>query len=45
MLLEELNSLKNNTDSMAIANLPYLTAVASESLRIYPIVPITFPPI
>ena len=42
-LLGELNSLENNTDPMAIANLPYLTAVANESLRIYPIVPIVFP--
>ena len=42
-LLEELNGLNGNTDPMAIASLPYLTAVANESLRIYPIVPIVFP--
>ena len=42
-LLEELNGLNDNTDPMAIASLPYLTAVANESLRIYPIVPIVFP--
>ena len=42
-LLQELNDLADNTDAMAIASLPYLTAVAHESLRIYPIVPIVFP--
>jgi len=42
-LLQELNALEDNTEPMAIANLPYLTAVANESLRIYPVVPIVFP--
>ena len=42
-LLQELNDLGDNADPTAIASLPYLTAVANESLRIYPIVPITFP--
>ena len=41
-LLEEINEL-GESDPMAIASLPYLTAVANESLRIYPIVPIVFP--
>ena len=31
------------TDGMAIARLPYLDAVCQETLRIYPIAPITFP--
>jgi len=31
------------SDSMAIARLPYLNAVCQETLRIYPIAPITFP--
>jgi cytochrome P450 len=42
-LLKELNDLGDNAEPMAIASLPYLTAVANESLRIYPIVPIVFP--
>ncbi len=42
-LMAELESLGENADSMAIASLPYLTAVASETLRIYPIAPIAAP--
>ncbi len=42
-LMAELESLGKNADSMAIASLPYLTAVASETLRIYPIAPIAAP--
>ena len=42
-LLKEINELGENSEPMAIASLPYLTAVANESLRIYPIVPIIFP--
>ncbi|MGB3296205.1 MAG: cytochrome P450 [Phormidesmis sp.] len=42
-LLAELAGLEDRADCMAIATLPYLTAVASETLRIYPIAPITSP--
>ena len=42
-LLTELEELAEEADCMAAANLPYLTAVASETLRIYPIAPITSP--
>ena len=42
-LTAELDSLGENMDPMAIAALPYLTAVASETLRIYPIAPIAAP--
>lgn len=41
-LLAELEELEE-TDCMAAANLPYLTAIASETLRIYPIAPIISP--
>ena len=41
-LLEELSGLED-ADPMAIASLSYLTAVANESLRIYPVLPIIFP--
>jgi unspecific monooxygenase len=37
-LLEELETLGNNLDPNAITRLPYLNAVCSETLRIYPIV-------
>ncbi|MGF1480612.1 MAG: cytochrome P450 [Cyanophyceae cyanobacterium] len=39
-LLQELDGVE---DPMAIARLPYLTAVCQETLRIYPVVPVTFP--
>ncbi|MEM9945110.1 MAG: cytochrome P450 [Cyanobacteria bacterium P01_D01_bin.36] len=42
-LMAELNALPTDADPMAIASLPYLSAVASESLRIYPVAPITSP--
>ncbi len=42
-LLAELEELEEEADCMAAASLPYLTAVASETLRIYPIAPITSP--
>jgi cytochrome P450 len=42
-LLQELDSLGDNRDPLAISRLPYLTAVCQETLRIYPVVPITFP--
>lgn len=41
-LLQELDNLGENPDPMAIYQLPYLTAVCQETLRIYPIVPIAF---
>ncbi len=42
-LLEELDSLGDNSDPNAIAKLPYLNAVCSETLRIYPVGMLTFP--
>ncbi|HEY9295627.1 MAG TPA: cytochrome P450 [Phormidium sp.] len=42
-LLNELNSLGENPDLMAITKLPYLNAVCCETLRIYPVVLFTFP--
>jgi cytochrome P450 len=42
-LLEELNTLDEFPDPMAISRLPYLTAVCSETLRIYPLVSLSFP--
>lgn len=36
-LLYELNSLPPNTEPIEIAQLPYLSAICSETLRIYPI--------
>lgn len=42
-LMEALNELPEEADPMTFATLPYLTAVASESLRIYPVAPITAP--
>lgn len=41
-LLQEIDSLGDNTDPAAFAKLPYLTAVCNETLRIYPILFITF---
>jgi cytochrome P450 len=42
-LLEELDSLGDSPDPMTVSRLPYLTAVCSESLRIYPTVFINVP--
>jgi cytochrome P450 len=42
-LLEELDTLNDSLDPMAISRLPYLTAVCSESLRIYPVAFLNFP--
>lgn len=41
-LLNELNALTPNSDPSEIAQLPYLTAVCQETLRIYPIALTTF---
>jgi cytochrome P450 len=41
-LLQELETLDSQADLMEIARLPYLSAVCSETLRIYPIAPGTF---
>ena len=42
-LLEELDGLGESPDPMSIAQLPYLTAVCNESLRLYPTQVMTFP--
>lgn len=42
-LLEELDTLDDFPDPMAISRLPYLTAVCSETLRIYPVGSLSFP--
>jgi cytochrome P450 family 110 len=41
-LLQEIDSLGENPNPLAISQLPYLTAVCQETLRIYPIVPTSF---
>lgn len=42
-LLQELDSLPENPDPLEVSRLPYLTAVCSETLRIYPVAIIAFP--
>ncbi len=42
-LLQELDSLGDQPDPSAIFRLPYLNAVCSETLRIYPVGMLTFP--
>lgn len=42
-LLQELDSLGENSSLMKIAQLPYLTAVCQETLRMYPVIPVIFP--
>ncbi|NEO99228.1 MAG: cytochrome P450 [Symploca sp. SIO2E9] len=42
-LLLELDSLPNKPHPMAISKLPYLSAICQETLRIYPVVPVTSP--
>ncbi|MDJ0636329.1 MAG: cytochrome P450 [Xenococcaceae cyanobacterium MO_188.B29] len=42
-LLQELDSLPENADPLEVSRLPYLTAVCSETLRIYPVAIIAFP--
>ncbi|KAF3885977.1 MULTISPECIES: cytochrome P450 [Nostocales] len=42
-LLQELDSLGESSNPMEIAQLPYLTAVCQEILRMYPVLPVLFP--
>ncbi|MEH2296290.1 cytochrome P450 [Nostoc sp.] len=42
-LLQELDSLGDNPDPSTVFKLPYLNAVCSETLRIYPVAMLTFP--
>jgi cytochrome P450 family 110 len=42
-LLQELDSLNHNFDPNFVLKLPYLNAVCSETLRIYPVALLTFP--
>ncbi|WP_019504303.1 cytochrome P450 [Pleurocapsa sp. PCC 7319] len=42
-LLKEIDRLGDSPDPMDIFRLPYLTAVCNETLRIYPVVPISGP--
>jgi unspecific monooxygenase len=42
-LQQELDSLGDNPNPMEIAQLPYLTAVCQETLRMYPVIPVLFP--
>ncbi|PAX49059.1 cytochrome P450 [Brunnivagina elsteri] len=39
----ELDSLGENPNPMELAQLPYLTAVCQETLRMYPVIPVLFP--
>lgn len=41
-LMADLETLGDEADPMAMARLPYLSAICSETLRIYPIAPSTF---
>ena len=42
-LLQELDNLPEHPDPLEVSRLPYLSAVCSETLRIYPVAIITFP--
>ncbi|HEY9602830.1 MAG TPA: cytochrome P450 [Allocoleopsis sp.] len=42
-LQQELETLGENPNPMEIAQLPYLTAVCQETLRMYPVIPVIFP--
>jgi unspecific monooxygenase len=42
-LIQELDSLGTHPEPIAIAKLPYLTAICQETLRIYPVAFIAFP--
>ncbi|MGI0490656.1 cytochrome P450 [Alkalinema pantanalense CENA528] len=42
-LRQEIASLGDNANPLAIAQLPYLTAICQETLRMYPVAPLLFP--
>jgi cytochrome P450 len=42
-ILQELDTLGDSPDPMSIFRLPYLTAVCNETLRIHPVIMLTFP--
>jgi unspecific monooxygenase len=42
-LLQELDHSGKDLSSLAVAQLPYLTAVCQETLRMYPVLPVLFP--
>jgi cytochrome P450 family 110 len=42
-LVRELEECEDLNDAKTLSRLPYLSAVCSETLRIYPVAPITFP--
>jgi cytochrome P450 len=42
-LVQELDSVGETATPMQIAQLPYLTAVCQETLRMYPVLPVIFP--
>ncbi|OUC14276.1 MAG: cytochrome P450 [Alkalinema sp. CACIAM 70d] len=42
-LRQEIQSLGDKANPLAIAQLPYLTAVCQETLRMYPVAPLLFP--
>jgi cytochrome P450 family 110 len=42
-LIVELNHLGKNPDPITLVQLPYLTAACNESLRLFPVVTLTFP--
>jgi cytochrome P450 family 110 len=42
-LQHELDTLGKNVSPLEVAQLPYLTAVCQETLRMYPVIPVIFP--
>lgn len=42
-LLQEINTASKNINPIEISRLPYLSAVCQETLRIYPVIALTFP--
>ncbi len=42
-LLQELDGFEANSSPLKIAQLPYLSAVCQETLRMYPVLPVIFP--
>jgi len=42
-LLQELDSFEEDSSPMRIAQLPYLSVVCQETLRMYPVLPVIFP--